>query len=153
VQKQRHSVNLVHRVQYESIQRGSPEQKHPEQKHFRTGSGVNVLVRRLVYPPCFAAGWRSAPPSRPTEQSFGTQNALFIFAPVRKNLCLFSCSMKGATENYIGIILTQRLDPIRRPIAQFAQSRMRKRLFVRRSSKHNLDWQWNTLQGRDVKER
>jgi hypothetical protein len=33
--------------QFESYQCGSPQQKHPEQKHFRTSLRINLLVRQL----------------------------------------------------------------------------------------------------------
>ena len=35
-------------VYFGSMVCGSPQQKHPEQKHFRTSLGINLLVRRLL---------------------------------------------------------------------------------------------------------
>jgi hypothetical protein len=40
-------MNSFRWLHYDNYQRRSPEQKHPEQKHFRTSFGVNLLVRRL----------------------------------------------------------------------------------------------------------
>jgi hypothetical protein len=42
------SVNLFRFQQLENYQRRSPQQKHPEQKHFRTGLGINLLVRHAL---------------------------------------------------------------------------------------------------------
>jgi hypothetical protein len=37
-------MNLVRFVYIQNYQRHSPEQKHPEQKHFRTSFGVNLAL-------------------------------------------------------------------------------------------------------------
>jgi hypothetical protein len=41
-------MNLFRFVYIENYQRRSPQQKHPEQKHFRTGLGINLLVRHAL---------------------------------------------------------------------------------------------------------